>query len=560
MHRTLAIPVASGLLALGLTACLTPAEHLADADDEVLAIVAERRSELDASGDFRIAPPEDSLRARVLAGERPPELAALTLEDCQRIAAENSRTFQDRRESLYLAALDLTLQRYAYGLSVGAGGNVTVSGNGSDSDLSTGAVLSLQRVLGNGADVVLDIGADFFQALSTGDAGELVGDLGLTVTRPLLGAASDEAIFEPLTAAERAVVYEARRYERFRRTFAVDVYERFWRILQEHEVAENELQNVESLRLLAARNRALGEAGRLAAIEVGESDQDELRAESRLVDAEGRLQAAYDDFKFFLGLPVDLELRVDRSLSRAASETGMEGLAPFDVPEDRAYELALERRMDLATTRDRVEDARRALRIAEEELGFDVGLTVTAGLDGTATSDGGFENGGEPWSVGLGWDSTLDRFSERNAYRSRVIALEASLRDLAQAEDQLLVDLRRNLRGLREAEANYEIQLASVANAERQVESTELSYEAGRAETRFLLDARRNLLEARNSLVNALVTYNLARLDLFLDMELLDVDAEGMREELPPARADALPDTTTATLAPGAGATNPETM
>ena len=534
MLRHLAFLPPLGLL---FTACLTPAEHLADADEEVLSIVAQRRAELGEEGSFRIAAPVDSLRGRVLAGERPPELLALTLADCQRIAAENSRSFQARRESLYLAALDLTLQRYAYGYSWDADGATTLSGDEDGaSSLSSSGELSMHTVLGDGTDVVLDIGASFFESLANSDPSSLVADLGLTITRPLLGVASTEALYESLTRAERAVVYEARRYERFRRTFAVDVYARYWRILQEHQVAENETQNVESLRLLAEKNRALGEAGRKAAIEVGESDRDELRAESRLVDAAGRLEGLYDDLKFFLGLPIDVEIALDRSDFHAAVETGLEGLEGFDLTEGQALGLAMERRMDLATTRNQVEDAARSLRIAEEALGLDVGLTVTAGATGEVEGGPEWSNGATPWSLGLSWDSTLDRLSERNAYRSALISHDASLRDLEESEDLLRVDLRENMRRLTEAYQNYAIQLASLENAERQVESTELNYEAGRIETRFVLDARSDLLEARNSSVTALVNYNLARLDLFLDMELLEVDGDGLRfGELPAA-------------------------
>jgi len=525
----------AGVLLTALASCHTPAEHSAAADDEVYAIVAERRAELAATGDFRIAAPEGSLRTRILEGERPAELSALTLVDCQRIAAENSRSFQSRRESLYLAALDLTLQRYAFGLSIGAGAGAGISGNENEAtSYDADGVLSLQKVLGGGASVVLDIGASFFESLASGSPSELFADLGLTVTRPLLGAASEEAIFESLTNAERRVVDEARRYERFRRTFAVDVYSRYWRILQETQVTQNEVTNFANLQLLADRNRALGEAGRLADIQVGESNQDELRASSRVIDAKGRLEGLYDDFKFFLGLPVDVEIVLDPTDFALATETGLEGLERMDLGLQPAIDLALVQRLDLATARDELLDAERSLRIAEERLGSRLDLTVNAGASTQIQPGVDFNNGSMPWSLGLDYDSPLDRFSERNSYRSAQIALEARRRSLDEAEDLLRIDVRENLRRLREAEQNYAIQLNSVASAERRVESAELSLEAGRAETRFLLDARSDLLDSLNSSVGALVNYNLARLDLYLDMELLEVDESGLRfGELP---------------------------
>jgi hypothetical protein len=69
---------------------------------------------------------------------------------------------------------------------------------------------------------------------------------------------------------------------------------------------------------------------------------------------------------------------------------------------------------------------------------------------------------------------------------------------------------------------------SSVPLAEKRVESAALKLEAGRAETRDLLEAQEDLLQARNSRITALVDYQLANLDLFLDMEQLDVTENGV--------------------------------
>ena len=69
--------------------------------------------------------------------------------------------------------------------------------------------------------------------------------------------------------------------------------------------------------------------------------------------------------------------------------------------------------------------------------------------------------------------------------------------------------------------------------AERRVESTELKLEAGRAQTRDLLEARDSLVVAQNAQVSALVDYKLARLTLLLDMEELVIDKQGVRARDP---------------------------
>ena len=60
---------AFGAILLLVSACRSPAEHRAQADREVYALIEERRDRL--FGDelaFSIEPPADSLRARLLAG------------------------------------------------------------------------------------------------------------------------------------------------------------------------------------------------------------------------------------------------------------------------------------------------------------------------------------------------------------------------------------------------------------------------------------------------------------------------------------------------------------
>ena len=516
---------------LPILGCNTPAEWSAAADDEVYQLVAERRAELGLLGSFTIEGPDASLRQRVIAGERPSELDSLSLADCQRFAAENSRDYQTRRESLYFEALDLSLERYLYGLHWDVSGSTGVSGteNGADAfDLDGG--ISLTRVLGNGADVVLNIGASFFKSLANGSPGDLISDLSLSITRPLIGAASNEAIFEPLTRAERSVVDEARRYERFRRSFGVDVFSRFWRILEQHEVVANEQSNVNNLGLLRERNEALTSAGRMDDIQAGQATQDELRAKSRLINAEAQLEGLYDDFKFFMGLPIDLEIRLDRTAFRAMAD---EGIEPVGLNEEQVIDLALVGRLDLATSRDRLSDAERALRISEENLGTQMDLTIQAGATGDVEPGFDIPSADLDWSVGLDYDLPIDRLAERNSFRAAELALDAAKRSLDQDEDQLRIDVRDDLRTLEQASEDYKIQVNSVLLAERRVESTELKLDAGRAETRDLLEARDSLVAAQNAVVSALVDYKLARLRLLLDMEELEVDDHGVRARDP---------------------------
>src|SRR5262245_22896856 len=93
------------LAALAVTlaplSCKTPEEHRADADRAAYDLVKKRREDLAlGNGGFTIEPDQNNLRHRILRGEAT-LVEPLSLARLLEIAAENSRDFQTRKETLY---------------------------------------------------------------------------------------------------------------------------------------------------------------------------------------------------------------------------------------------------------------------------------------------------------------------------------------------------------------------------------------------------------------------------------------------------------------------------
>jgi hypothetical protein len=373
-------------LCLTAVACQTPAEHEAEADRDVYALVAARRAELEADPDaFDLRPDPESLRARLLAGEAPPD-SPIGLTECLQIAAENSRDYQERKESLYLTALDLTLERYRLGWIPAGTLSTTMLGRGSTSEEQTATVdLGFSRLLGDGGQIVAAIGVDFLRMLS-GDADWSVNDLlSLSFTQPLLGGAGQRIILEPLTQAERNLVYEVRSYERFRRTFAVDVAARYYQVLQQVDAAENARVNYENLKQLAERNRALADAGRLDDLQKGQVVQDELRSEDRLMSTRASLASTLDEFKLFLGLPVEVELQFD---SAELARMGAAEPRELELDERVVIAVGMSSRLDYQTVLDQLEDAERRVEIAADALRAGLDLVASSGTLSTPQRPG----------------------------------------------------------------------------------------------------------------------------------------------------------------------------
>lgn len=517
----------AALLVLG--ACKSSEEYRKDADREALALVESRRAKLAlGDGSFAIAPKPDSLRQRILHGE----LAAtppLGLVECLEIAAENSRDFQRRKEDLYLSALDLTLERWRFGWQPDATADASVDGVGDEAQSAGGgARLSINRLLGNGARVAGDIGLGLSRSLLSSDGWHPVSDFGGSITMPLLAGSSRAVVEEPLTQAERNLLYSVRTFERFRRTFAVDVATRYYRLLQQYDAVSNQERNFQSLVQLRERNEELAKAGRLSDIDVGQARQDELSSKNSLLGARERLSNQEDDFKLFLGLPIQVELVFAPG---ALMALGGGELERVELDSQRAVAFALEHRLDHLNTLDQRDDSARKVVVAEDALR--TGLSLTA--RGRATSDDGqpfdYDFGKSTWSLSAALDLPIDRLPQRNTYREALLAHDSAVRAAEQSADQIDNDLREELRSVGSRVSSYEIQKNAVELAQKRIESASLKLDAGRADTRSLLEAQRSLLDAQNSATSALVEYTLARINLFRDLELLRVDAQGLRIE-----------------------------
>lgn len=525
-----ALLFASGVLAAS-AACRSPEAHVADADREVYRILEQRRATLGADlGAIHLEPAAESLRMRLLAPEASSEPLRLDLIGALSVAAENSREYQRRKESLYLAALDLTLARYRYQVQTTGTLGALIAGSPEEAEfVDANANIGFTKLLGSGALIVGDIGLNLFRSLATGDSLDPTSSFSLAVTQPLLSGYGSRIVLEPLTQAERNVVYEVRDFERFRRSFAVDVTTRYLRIVQQVDIVANQRANYENLNKIAERNTALAEAGRMSDIQMDQARQQELSSIDQLIQEEQRLEELLDDFKFFLGLPPQADVQVVPDVLERLAAAEPEELS-FDDP-DRLGERALQWRLDHMTAQDAVDDAQRRSEVAADALRS--ALDVRAGVAGVSQDDNPLEFSKDSldWELGVDVDLAIDRLPQRNAYRESLITLAASRRSAEESEDSIRIQVRDGLREAVRTVETWKLQRGAVELADRRVESTQLSLEAGRAETRDILDAQEALLSAQNAATRALIDQRLAVLNLWLDLEILRLTEAGLEPD-----------------------------
>ncbi len=244
----------------------------------------------------------------------PPEPLVITLVDALQIAARSSRDYQQQKEGVFIAALDLDLERDQFEFRFSGTLDADISSE-LEGDDTTGVVVSpalgVNKLFKSGALLTTRIGIDLAKLLS-GNRGESLGTFAdASITVPLLRGAGVEVVTEDLQQAEREAVYAIWDFETFKRDFTVSIVAEYLGVLGDLKSVENSEANYESSLEAALRAASLYEVGRLPGIQVSQATQNALQAQERLLLARQRYESSLDSFKFRLGLPPDALVLLD---------------------------------------------------------------------------------------------------------------------------------------------------------------------------------------------------------------------------------------------------------
>jgi outer membrane protein TolC len=500
---------------------------------------------------------------------------SLSLTEALQIGAKNSFEYQTNKEAVFKEALALDLQRNEFRYIFAAQLQNLISSDGTRDRTVTGmknsGTLSVEKKFENGMKISSAIAIDLVNLL-TGSRGSSTGFSGDTsVTLPLLRGSGRHIVTEPLTQAERNVIYAMYQFERFKKTYAVDLTSSYLQVLKQIDEVKNSEDNYKSLISATKRSRRLAESGRLKEIEVDQAFQNELRARERWIRSGDNYKKSLDSFKTLLSLPPDAKMELlttemDNIANMAkkmlvdaeentAEKTETEGnseqdieltppdiknVGPYEIGDTKAMQLAMDNRLDLRAIQGKVYDAQRAVVVAADALGAELTFLGRANYgDGRSITSEDLDNARfrldrARFTTLLTLDLPIERTTERNLYRNSFINLERAVRDVQLLEDKIKITIINELRDLLRARESIYTQAKAVEVAKKRVRSVNMFLEAGRAQIRDLLEAQESLLSAQNALTSAAVDYRITELNLQRDMGLIQADENGLVTEFNP--------------------------
>jgi hypothetical protein len=201
----------------------------------------------------------------------------LTLNQALELSNIHSREYQFEIEELYLAALDLTFDRFQFDVRyLGIGGREpkadlehTSIPDGQNSLRGT-ARFGISKLLPSGAQLAVELANNTLWLFTGPNQTSTASMISYSLTQPLLLGAGRKIVLEDLTQQERNVLYATRDLELFRKRLFTDIVggqNGYLSLLQLSQTISNQRGNVERILKLLDRERALAsqKAGRIFA-------------------------------------------------------------------------------------------------------------------------------------------------------------------------------------------------------------------------------------------------------------------------------------------------------
>lgn len=454
----------------------------------------------------------------------------ITLEESLRLSQSGGREFLASQEDYLLSAIGLLVERHQWGPRFFNDTSATVSASGNDGDffpaLNVVNTLRATRRLPYGGSVEAawvwrateQLREQSTEEYTTSSSIVLSGNI------PLLKGAGLVAQ-EGLIQAERNLVYQARGFERFRRSYLVDISNDYFSLIRSKQAIANQERQIKSLETFVKGTQARVDAGRLESFQTDIARNQMQSAVSSLASLRESYTLAVDRFKVRIGIPLDEVVDV--------TEQELNIPEP-DVLEANAAETALRLRLDLQNARDQLEDTRRGVENAKDDLLPDLNATgsVTIPTDPDRNNAGlGFSGGDVSYSVGATLSLPLDRRIEQLNLRSARIGLERATRNYDRQRDDVIVSARSAARNVELARFQLNLAESQVDSARRRLRAQKLQEDV--LQPQQIVDSENALLDAENARDQSRANLRSSVLDFLLQTDQLRVNRDGTLRALP---------------------------
>ena len=267
--------------------------------------------------------------------------------------------------------------------------------------------------------------------------------------------------------------------------------------------------------------------GRLPRHELDETRQDEITARDTYIKAMKEYNEALNEFKLRLNIPQSSDIKFNYSEFKALT---VSNIPKIDIRLNDAIDIALSQRLDLANAYDETMDAARKAEVAANALKADltlVGLiapnTNTRRYFGADPGD--LRRTSEQYELSLRLDLPLDRNAEKNNYRRMLLVLSERHRNHQRVNDLVELEVKNAYDDIVKSYERLVLQSEAKQLSQKRLDNTSLLLQYDRANSRDVLDAQKDHFDTHIKFTEALVNYQIARLEFLRDVGIISVNS-----------------------------------
>ncbi len=346
----------------------------------------------------------------------------------------------------------------------------------------------------------------------------------IVLTQPLLRGFGPNAAHYDLRNSQRGRESQERTFELTRQRVAIQATSAFYQVILQRQLLAVARQSLKRSQSLLKASEARLAVGLVSKLDVFRAELQASQAEDAMVRAQTSLEGALESFRSTLGLPASDPVEpVAVDLPDIAAK---EPLEPIEVLVARGQAA----RIEVAESRDEVEDARRTASLARQNLLPQLDLNFSMTQLGLGTTYGSaWKTADRQFNLFLSSSYPLERSAQSANRGEAELNLAGRQRTLRQQQLQIDLEVRSAARELLRLAKSIELQRKAVDIAEQQRQLATLRYQRGLASNFDVVDAEGSLVLARSALVGLLTSHRLARYELLRATGSLDVEKEFLK-------------------------------
>jgi outer membrane protein TolC len=481
------------------------------------------------------------------AAQTPPDdVRRLSVDDAVRLALEHNLGVQVARVSPQIQ--DFTIAQYlaawnpSLTTSVANARTVTPSASflsgaagTSTTDQRLSSNVSLQQNLKwNGASYSIgwDNARSTTNNLFSSFSPQLNSSLSLSISQPLLRNFSIDSLRQQLEVGRTNRDISDLQLQSSILSTQRSVRHAYWELAYAKETLTVQQQSLELARESLRNTRARVEIGTMAPIDIVEAEAEVAQREEAVIIAEADIERAEDTLRALIydpATPGFWSLRIE--------PTDRPGFQPAPVDVDAAVRAALDTRTDLREAQKTIEANDISIRYFRNQTlpdltaQFDYGLSGVGGVQsirgagfpgpviGTTERSYGsvlgdvFGNDYPKWTLAFNLSYPIGESPEEASLARARLQQSQSVTQLKNQQLQVATQVRDAARSLTTNQKRVATTAASRELAQRRLEAEQKKFNAGQSTSFFVFQAQRDLAQAQNNELRAILDYNKSVVD-----------------------------------------------